>query len=135
MALMDWKDSYSVGVEHLDEQHMGLVNQINILHDAMKVGKAKATLTPILDKLIEYTATHFKSEEKLFEQYNFPDIEKHKVEHSSFVEEVLAFKRDFDKGRIMVTFEVMDFLKNWLIKHILGSDMDYKDFFKSNGVK
>ena len=46
MALMDWKDSYSVGVEHLDEQHMGLVNQINILHDAMKVGKAKATLTP-----------------------------------------------------------------------------------------
>ena len=135
MALMDWNESYSVGVEHLNKQHMTLINQINLLHEAMKVGKGKETITEILDNLINYTATHFKSEEKLFSQYNFPDTEKHVVEHTTFVEEVLTFKEDFDKGRIMVTFEVMDFLKNWLIKHILGSDMEYKTFFKLQGVR
>jgi hemerythrin-like metal-binding protein len=134
MGLIEWKESYSVGIELLDNQHQGLVKQINILHDAMKIGQAKDSLDEILNKLITYTTTHFKSEEDLFAQYSFPDSDKHIAEHKSFVEEVLRFKDDFDNVRIMVTFEVMDFLKSLLIKHILGSDMDYKSFLMSKGV-
>jgi len=135
MALIDWKSSYSVGIKHLDLQHMGLVDQINVLHEALKQGRARDSLNEILVKLIDYTATHFKSEEKLFAQHNMPDADKHIAEHNKFVEEVLSFKEDFDKGRLMVTFEVMDFLKSWLINHILGSDMEYKLFLLSKGEK
>ena len=134
MALIEWKDSYSVGIEHLDNQHKGLVQQINTLHDAMKIGKAKTTLDEILRGLIQYTSSHFKSEEILFAQYDYPDSKTHTAEHEDFVKEVLSFKEDYDKGRVMVTFEVMDFLKNWLIKHILGSDMNYKSFLLEKGV-
>ncbi len=134
MALIEWKDNYSVGIEILDEQHQGLVKLINDLHEAMKIGKAKETLNDILNKLIEYTATHFKTEEAFFERYDFPQSKVHIEEHQKFVENVLSFKEDFDKGRIMVTFEVMDFLKSWLINHILGSDKEYKDFLLSKGV-
>jgi hemerythrin len=135
MALIEWKDSYSIGIEHLDNQHRELVRQINILHDAMTVGKGKEALNEILIALIDYTATHFKSEEELFDQYNFPDSEKHIAEHSNFVKEVLSFKENFDKGRLMLSIEVMTFLKNWLTNHILGSDMGYKPFLLSKGVK
>ncbi len=135
MALIEWKDSYSVGIEHIDNQHKVLVQQINSLHEAMKLGQAKDTLDEILKKLIKYTSTHFKSEEVLFARYNYPDSEQHISEHKKFVEEVLSFKEDYDKGRVMVSFEVMDFLKNWLITHILGSDIKYKSFLNSKGVQ
>jgi hemerythrin-like metal-binding protein len=135
MALIEWNDTYSVGIDHLDKQHKELVDQVNILHDAMKLGKAKSTLDEILKKLIKYTSIHFKSEEILFAQYGFPESKEHIDEHEKFVENVLDFKEDYDKGRVMVSFEVMDFLKNWLITHILGSDMKYKSYLNSKGVK
>ncbi|MCX6270747.1 MAG: bacteriohemerythrin [Bacteroidetes bacterium] len=135
MALIEWEDSYNLGIEHLDNQHKGLVKQINILHAAMKIGKGKESLDEILKALINYTATHFKSEEELFFQYNFPDSKKHIAEHEKFVKEVLKFKEDFDKGRLMVSIDVLHFLKGWLINHILGSDMGYKSFLLSKGVR
>jgi hemerythrin len=135
MALIEWKETYNLGIEHLDNQHRGLVKQINILHDAMKAGKGKETLDEILNALVDYTATHFKSEEKLFHQFHYPESKKHIAEHSNFVEEVLKFRAAFDKGRLMLSIEVMTFLKNWLTTHMLGSDMDYKSFMLSKGVR
>jgi len=135
MELIEWKDSYNLGIEHLDNQHKGLVKQINILYDAMKIGKARESLDEILNVLIDYAATHFKSEEILFHQFNFPDSEKHIGEHTKFVEEVLSFKEDYDNGLSMVTIEVIGFLKDWLTNHILISDMGYKSFLLSKGVR
>ena len=135
MAFIEWKDSFNLGIEHLDDQHRQLVKQINILHDAMKVGKGKESLNQILNALINYTATHFTSEEILFRQYNYPGSEKHMAEHAKFVKEVLSFKANFDKGNMMLSIDVMTFLENWLINHILGSDMEYKPFLLSHGVK
>lgn len=135
MAQIEWKDTYNLGIEHLDNQHKGLVNQINILYDAMRIGKAKESLGEILNALINYTATHFKSEEDLFHQYHYPDSENHIAEHLKFVEEVLRFKEGFDKGRSMLSIQVMGFLSEWLNNHILVSDMGYKSFLLSKGVR
>ncbi len=101
------------------------------MHDSIKLGKGKEYLSETLIRIIEYTATHFKSEEELFTRYNFPNSEKHFQEHSFFVKDVLGFKQDFDKGHVMLTIEAMDYLKNWLI----NSYIDYKTFFNSNGIK
>lgn len=60
----------------------------------MKIGKAKTTLDEILRQLIQYTSTHFKSEEILFAKYDFPESEKHTAEHEDFVKEVLSFKEN-----------------------------------------
>lgn len=134
MAIIGWKESFSVGVEHLDKQHMGLVNLINTLHDAMILGKAKSALDEIINELIKYSLSHFKSEEILFTQFKYPEAEDHIAEHKKFAENIAKFKRDYDNGRLMLSYEVMDFLKNWLLTHILGTDMQYKSFLNSKGV-
>jgi len=135
MELIEWTEKYDLGIEHLDSQHKKLVNQINVLYDAMKIGKGKESLDEILNVLIDYTATHFKSEEILFNRFSYPDSDKHIAEHQKFVEEVTGFKKDFDNGRLMVSVQLMGFLKDWLINHILGSDMGYKSFMLEKGVK
>jgi hemerythrin len=135
MELIEWTDKYELGIEHLDNQHKQLVKQINVLYAAMKIGKGKESLDEILKVLIDYTATHFKSEETLFHQFGYPDSDKHIAEHLKFVEEATGFKKDFDNGRLMVSVQLMGFLKDWLINHILGSDMGYKSFLLAKGVK
>lgn len=132
--LLVWKDQYSVGIKHLDEQHQKLVEMINELHQSMRRGEGKSLIETILDKMKAYTAIHFKSEEKLFEQYSFPKTSEHKKEHREFVGKVLEFIQKYEKGDAFLSIEIINFLKDWLINHILGSDKEYGPFLNGKGV-
>ena len=101
----------------------------------MKVGKGKNVLGDTLSNLITYTTTHFKTEEKYFDLYSYPDKEAHKIEHKKFTETVTKFKNDFDSGNAIISLEVMNFLKDWLTKHINASDKNYSKFFIEHGLK
>ena len=89
----------------------------------------------MLGGLIEYTATHFAHEEELFAQYSYPDSVKHTQEHQDLVKKVLDFKDKYEKGRSSINMELMMFLKNWLIHHILGSDKSYSAHLVERGAK
>ena len=71
MALIAWNDSYSVKVKQMDEQHKKLVEMINQLHDAMKVGQGKQVVGDVLNALVSYTKTHFASEEGCHRYSNY----------------------------------------------------------------
>jgi hemerythrin len=135
MAMIEWDDSFSVGVEEINEQHKKLVSMINELYDAMKAGKGKDALGPIINGLIDYTQVHFKTEEDYFDKFGYPLTQAHKLEHKGFVDKVTAFKSDFDAGNTSLTIDVMNFLKDWLIHHIKGSDKKYTEFFHEHGVQ
>lgn len=135
MVLMEWTPNFSVGVTEIDEQHKKLVEMLNLLYDAMTQGKSKEVLSDILVGLIGYTGTHFGTEEKYFDQFNYPEKETHKSEHKKFVEKVTAFKSDFDSGNASVSIEIMNFLKDWLVNHIQGTDKRYSAFFNEHGLK
>jgi hemerythrin len=135
VSLLNWSDSYSVNVRELDTQHKKLIELINELHDGMKLGKGKEASGKVLNELVTYTGFHFKSEEKLFEKYGFPETIKHKRQHDDLVEQVMTFKKSFDEGHGVVTVDLMVFLKNWLTNHILNTDKNYSQFLNSKGVK
>jgi len=135
MAIISWKDEYSVGISEIDRQHHKLIDLINQLNDAMTQGKGKEILGKILADLISYTHNHFKAEEKLFDQYGYPDAEEHKIKHQKMTEKVLDLQKQFKAKKISITFEVMDFLQNWLDKHILGTDKKYGPYLNGKGVK
>lgn len=133
--MFEWKDSYSVGITEFDNHHKKLVALINELHEAMKVGKSKEMMGSILNQLIDYTGFHFGAEEKYFKLYNYPDQEAHKIQHKQFVDKVSNFKTDFTVGKVMLSMEIMDFLKNWLIQHISQTDKKYGPFLNEKGLK
>ncbi|MDA2920205.1 bacteriohemerythrin [Desulfobacterota bacterium AH_259_B03_O07] len=135
MALITWNDSMSVNVEEIDKQHQKLVQIINDLHDAMREGKEKEVLGNVLTRLIDYTSYHFSTEEKYFDKFGYPDSDPHKKEHRELLEQVLEFKKEFDEGKVLLTIELMNFLKNWLTNHMQGSDKKYGLFFNEKGLK
>lgn len=134
MPIIHWNSTFSVNISKIDSQHMKLVELINNLHDKMKEGKGKEVLSRILNELTVYTANHFKTEEELFRKYKYPDTEVHVGEHKKLVEKVLEIKKDYDAGKVVLTSDVMIFLKDWLSKHISVSDKSYSSFLNAKGV-
>lgn len=135
MALMTWDEKFSVNVKEIDNQHKKLVDLVNELHGAMSVGKGKEALGKILQSLIDYAASHFATEEKYMTKFNYPDFPQHKAEHDKFVKQVLDFQQGFNSGKLALSTEVLQFLKDWLIKHIQGTDKKYGPVFNENGLQ
>lgn len=134
MAIITWTELYSVGVERFDQQHKKLFVIVNELHDAMSSGRGQMELKNILDQLIDYTQTHFAAEEKLMREYHYPDFEKHCQHHKELTQQVLDFKTKYDSGKIGLSIQLTQFLKDWLANHILGEDKQYSLFFQSLNI-
>ncbi len=134
MSLINWNDSFSVGIAEIDEQHINLVKMLNELTDAMKAGKGNDVMSPIIQRLIKYTQTHFKTEESLFKSYNYPDASEHISEHRDFVEKISVFNEDFKSGKKTLSIDILNFLAGWLQSHIKGTDKKYSEFLISHGA-
>ncbi|EHJ47039.1 methyl-accepting chemotaxis sensory transducer [Solidesulfovibrio carbinoliphilus subsp. oakridgensis] len=133
-GILQWDQSLAVGIGEIDGQHQKLVGMICDLHEAMRSGKGKDQVEAILRELENYAVEHFGYEEKLMEQYKYPAYRNHRKEHEAFVDKVIAFGNDFRSNRAALTTEVMNFLKNWLVGHIKGTDQKYSAFFNERGV-
>lgn len=73
--------------------------------------------------MIKYTDYHFKTEEAFFEKYSYTEIEEHKKIHKSFVDKVVEVKEGPDSEKVTVSYDVMNFLRKWLLEHILHEDI------------
>ena len=133
--LLTWDRFIQTGLSTIDQQHRQLVDLINDLHKAMKSGRSVTESGRILDKLITYTASHFETEEKLFQQHKYPEYKQHKEHHDKLVAQVVAFQKEFQSGSAVLSAELMDFLKEWLVGHIKRTDMKYVPFLKKCGVR
>jgi len=136
MALISWNDKMNIGIASIDSEHRRLVEMLNTLYDAVQSGKGRDALGPVLDGLIAYTAGHFKNEERLFAETGYPDAVAHKQEHDDLTRQVLDVQAKYKSGASgTLSLEVMNFLKNWLIKHIQGSDKKYGPHLTAKGIR
>ena len=55
--------------------------------------------------------------------WKYPQLVVHKRQHAELLATVDEFKKQYDSGKLFLTLEVMDFLSDWLTKHIRGSDV------------
>lgn len=66
---------------------------------------------------------------------NYPDLEAHKKEHSAFIEKVQNIKTRLDAGSLVLSLEVTNLLNEWIMNHVLDSDMKYSNCLKTVGIR
>ncbi|HJB66491.1 MAG TPA: bacteriohemerythrin [Candidatus Mailhella merdavium] len=126
--LVQWTDNLATGIPLIDEQHKMLLNYINNLYRATQRGVTDDVLLNILDVLHDYTVSHFSTEEQFFLHSDYPDSQKHKELHRKFTNKIAEFRDSLAKGSAQVSMELLNFLKDWLIHHIQGTDHLYVDY-------
>lgn len=118
---MKWDKSFEVGVEEIDTQHKKIVEMLGKIISEMKKGQGKTLIGKTIDEMLNYTKVHFSTEEKYMNLYKYPYSISHKKEHEKFVETAKTFYEVYMNGSI-TAIDLMNFLKNWISEHILGSD-------------
>ncbi|MBT4277768.1 hemerythrin family protein [Candidatus Falkowbacteria bacterium] len=135
---IEWKDEYSVGVKEIDKQHQKLVDLINKTIDAVHAKNMKLVLESVIDEMEEYVIVHFSTEEKYFKKFKYVNTKSHMQEHKIFVDRVGYFKNKILKAKqedvLALIYEVIDYLEDWLIRHIIENDQKYIKCFKKHGL-
>jgi len=131
---IEWKDEYSVGIDSIDQQHRKLINLINQLSTAVDYSTGEEFEREALAELVEYTKTHFVYEEGLMEDNGYPDFEAHRAQHRAMIAEVGIVLTEYEKDHDKAMSHAVDYLKEWLINHINGTDKQYSSFLIGKGV-
>jgi hemerythrin len=135
VSFANWNDSYSVKVQRLDDEHKRLFDIINQLHEGMKAGRGKDVLQTVLDQLLRYTEQHFKGEEGLLKGAGYPELTAHMALHQQFVNKIKGFSKVFQSGAAAISVDVLEYLKNWLTEHIMGTDRQYSTTLTAAGIR
>ncbi len=137
MSLLSWGSLFETKITEIDNQHKRLVDLLNQVHDAVRNNKGEEIMNKALSDLVNYTKSHFATEERLMSQHGYPDYNNHKKEHEALGEKVQEFQQRYAKSSKdpLLVQELSIFLKGWLTNHIVGSDKKYAPFLKGKGVQ
>lgn len=130
-----WQDSYSVGIESLDNDHKKLINLLNQFTTAYDYAISEEYEREALKDLISYTEYHFEREEKLLAEHDYPDFKAHKAQHEKMINEVSRFMDLYNEKGHDAMNEISEYLSNWLINHINGTDKEYSELLIQKGIK
>lgn len=135
MGKIDWNPSFSVGVKLLDEQHIRIVDMINRLISDREATVRSEIVSELLGGLTQYTTDHFRAEEQLLEEYGYPDLAHQKEEHKAARIKIVALCQATISHEESVPAELLTFMRDWWVNHILETDMKYRSFLTERGVK
>lgn len=135
MTILSWRDEYRIGIREVDAQHKYLFDLINALHDAHAAAESHSQLAVALTRLVAYAEEHFSCEEGLMAANSYPRLDQHRQLHESLVSSIFDLNEKFHSGLRQIDAEVLRFLKNWLVDHILHADMDFGSFMECQAAK
>ncbi|MBF0172101.1 MAG: bacteriohemerythrin [Magnetococcales bacterium] len=133
--IMPWSDKFLVKIKSFDQEHQRLVALINELYNGMNRGMGRSALGTMLQELVDYTTTHFQHEEAAFLKTGYPEAEAHKAMHAGFVDQVLAFQKQFNEGTAFIDMKLVKLLREWLIDHFLVTDKAYSAHLRKGGIR
>jgi len=131
VTFIQWNDSYKVGHKIVDFDHMTLVNITNELFMRVDRGFSDEEIAQTITLLIDYVERHFEREEDLFKNSEYPDIDKHLAMHDDIKKTVRDIATIYKTKPDAINInEVLEFLKKWLLNHIMKADQGYIEYLK-----
>ncbi len=129
LPIFYWNDQLSLDVPNMDAEHKVLIEKINILIQELEKNKSipnSSTLIRAFTDLTEYTAHHFSDEESYMESIGYPQLNSHRKIHQNLLKQVGSFTNSIQSGQVDDA-KLVSFLRNWIISHIMGVDMQYSE--------
>lgn len=127
MQSFKWDKNFETGIKEVDEQHLYLVKLVN------KYGSLTAEndfsleeAQQALKELSDYTSYHFHNEEILMTKAGLSadHVTEHHLSHQKFILDLKEFSGSLHLNNEEVSKQLLDFLIQWLVYHILGSDQN-----------
>lgn len=132
MSSLHWSPNLSVGVEALDSDHRELIDLMNELDGEIGRKGGHDAIMGRLDALIARTETHFRREEAMMAEAGYPEAEHHARLHEALMGEIWEL-REIHASGTDIGPEIADFIKRWLVSHIMESDKHLGGYLEGRG--
>ncbi len=131
---IQWRNSLSIGVEAIDNQHKELLARFDKLLSACQAGHGVEELSNVLSFLEEYVRIHFNDEEALQKLHRYPEYDAHRTEHLYFIEQLKKLRNEIHGAGASShhVVETNNMLLKWLLNHISIEDVKIGAFIKAN---
>jgi len=127
-SLFKWKNDFSVGIKELDDQHKSFFDILNRLAEAAGGNKGMGVVGPVLRELMEYSRHHFTEEENWLKIIEYPGLQYQEKQHEFFISQVTDLQDRYSQGDVNIPRSTVEFLRDWLLSHILENDKKYGTF-------
>ena len=117
-----WEDRLSVGIDVIDEHHRYLFDLTNDLFEIVSQKRGASQVARVLRALSQYAQVHFRAEERMMEHYGYAAVDVQQHQHHDFENRLEAFYGELHNNPLTAQFEVLIYLRNWLVQHILHED-------------
>lgn len=126
-----WDPSWNIGIPVIDSQHQRWVEIFNSLERAFLAGQPMDEMqATVFKEILDYTHFHFAEEEKLMADSGYPEFSTHRRLHKDFDSLVYGHFRSHHRGETMLTSELLQLIRTWLIAHIQAEDRKIAVFLK-----
>ena len=126
MSSTDWRPEYSVGNQALDDQHRVILTLCARIRNLSRSDPDYFDKLHIaLHDMSVYASRHFRDEEKLLDEIDYPEADSQRQEHDHYQEMLTELLVDAVEGTPDAD-KMARFLEEWWVDHILNSDMKYK---------
>ena len=127
-GLVEWDSSLNLGNKPIDADHLELLGFVNEFFNGLVDGESGATALSQLDPLIQHITAHFRLEEKLMNEFGYPDAVAHMSVHNLMETQLLNLRQGISIGEAVLSAQSMQFLKVWLVTHIQTLDKTLCDY-------
>ncbi|MCE1203923.1 MAG: hemerythrin family protein [Holophagaceae bacterium] len=122
MNMVIWNPAWETGITLIDQQHQALLAQFEALLVAIHENHPEDRIQPLLQFLADYVDTHFSMEEGLMQVVGYPGLAGHQAIHDRMRARVGQLLEAAKDNPATLTEEVIDFLTDWLLRHINEED-------------
>jgi hemerythrin len=124
--MYNFKDEYRTGIESIDLEHQKLFEIADRAYETLMdefIPDKYDYIVEIINELRDYAATHFRHEEEYMISIRYKRLISQKASHDEFIEKINSYDLStIDENQKGVILELLDYLNDWLIHHIIGSD-------------
>ncbi|SDU54945.1 bacteriohemerythrin [Desulfobacula phenolica] len=133
-SFVEWTNDFQFGVPKIDEHHQDLFQLSNELMMSIFKGEKNHKIDKVISFLDEYIITHFRYEENLMRNYEYPFIHFQREQHQKFIQQFIRFKQEIrildNSNRNFILFRLQVLLVDWLANHILKTDKHLGRYIK-----
>jgi hemerythrin-like metal-binding protein len=128
----EWSSDLETGNDAIDGQHKQLFDTLNSLINAQRMGKGVGELYKAVEFLTVYVIRHFEDEEKLADDYDYPDRRNHKNIHDEFKGTVKVLVEQLRKEGYndIILDNTVQAVSDWLVNHIKKEDFKLAEHIK-----
>ena len=132
MEKIEWNEKLSVDIPEIDELQKKMFALINALIDLLKGGAEEKECANMISEINEYSKYYFSIEEEYLKKIKYPEFKNHCKKHRKFETFVMDLRRLVAEDKENLTKEIINDLKDLLIKHIETSDSKFVPFIRTN---